>query len=64
MGTASFLAFWGASELVIGPLHGSAEAALLAGFSGVFGVLFASTGALVAVGGAVLRRFDVARDRA
>jgi len=64
MAGLGFLAFWGASALVIGPLHGSARTALLAGFAGVLLELLTCAGALVAVGGAVLRRFDVARDRA
>ena len=64
MAGLGFLAFLGASTLVIGPLHGSARAALLAGFAGVLVELLLCAGALVLVGGAVLRRFDVARDRA
>lgn len=64
MGTLGFLAFWAASALVIGPLHGSEDAALLAGAMGVLVELVVCAGVLVAVGGAVLRRFDVARDRA
>lgn len=64
MAGLGFLAFWGASALVIGPLHGSARAALLAGFAGVLVELCLCASVLVGVGGAVLRRFDVARDRA
>lgn len=64
MGTLGFLAFWGASTLVIGPLHGSKEAALLAGALGVLVELVLCAAVLALAGGAVLRRFDVARDRA
>jgi hypothetical protein len=64
MAGLGFLAFSGAYALVIGPLHGSARAALVAGFAGVLVELCVCASVLVGVGGAVLRRFDVARDRA
>lgn len=64
MGTLGFLSFWAASALVVGPLHGSEEAALLAGATGVLVELVLCAAVLSLAGGAVLRRFDVARDRA
>ena len=64
MGTLGFLAFWAASALVLGPLHGSESAGFLAGALGVLVELVLCTSVLVLAGGAVLRRFDVARDRA
>jgi len=64
MGTLGFLAFWAASAFVIGPLQGSEDAALLTGALGVLVELVLCAGVLALVGGAVLRRFDVARDRA
>jgi hypothetical protein len=57
------LAFWGATSLAAA-LGAPDLLALVAGFVAVFGVLLCASALLVLLGGAVLRRFDVARDRA
>jgi len=59
-GSAGFLAgYLGVMEL----LGGSEAAARAAGTAGLLAVLLAGDGLLALLGGAVLRRFDVARDR-
>jgi hypothetical protein len=56
------LAFWGARAAAVRVGMGAALA-LVAGYVAVLGVLVAWDASLVLAGGAVLRRFDVARDR-
>jgi hypothetical protein len=56
-------AFVACNELVLWPLGGSAAEARVAGSLGAVLVLAADNAALVLLGGEVLRRFDVARDR-
>lgn len=63
LGLFGALGFWGAGRIVLDLLGGSEALALAAGFLALGLVLLAGNLGLVFLGGVVLRRFDVARDR-
>lgn len=63
LGLFGALGFWAATRLVLDLLGGSEALALAAAFLALGAVLLLGNVGLVFLGGAVLRRFDVARDR-